>query len=88
MGAVGELIDLFGSRNERDARLAAAALHARMHPALRWQVGSDTALAHRRTPLGRSVCGVVGRLRLAATGTPLCATCYPQLVFTRRGQTA
>lgn len=77
MPGVGELIELHQVRQDRDARLAAAALHARMHPALRWQVGVDTGAAHRRTPLGRSVCGLVGTLRIAEPGTPLCATCYP-----------
>ena len=85
---MGELICLAEARGDRDARLAAAAMHAVMHPALRWQVGADTAAAHRRTPLGRSVCGAVGRLRLAHPGTPLCGECYPERWMRRAVGTA
>ncbi len=75
---MGELIDITTARGHRDNRLAAAALHARMHPALRWHAGDDPSAAHRRTPMGRAVCGAAGRLRLAGPHTPLCTRCYPQ----------
>jgi hypothetical protein len=78
LGGMGELIDLDAARGHRQGRLAAAALHARMHPALRWHAGADTSTAHRRTPLGHAVCGAGGRLLLADPGTPLCDTCYPE----------
>jgi hypothetical protein len=78
MPGVGKLIYLDAARGHRDNRLAAAALHARMHPALRWLVGDDSSTAHRRTPLGRAVCGAPGRLLLADDpDTPLCGGCYP-----------
>lgn len=74
---MGALLDLTAARANRNARLAAAAIHARMHPALRWQAGQDTSTAHRRTPMGRTVCGAPGRLLLAEPATPLCPLCYP-----------
>jgi hypothetical protein len=77
VGAVGDLIDLAAARASRTSWLAAMAVHARMHPALRWQAGADTSTAHRRTPLGRAVCGAAGLLLLADPDTPLCCRCYP-----------
>jgi hypothetical protein len=77
MPIMGALLDLGSARASRDARIAAAAIHARMHPALRWQAGEDDATAHRRTPMGRAVCGAQGRLLLARPATPLCGLCYP-----------
>lgn len=73
---MGELICFAAARQDRDARLAAAAMNAVMHPVLRWHAGGDTATAHRRTPMGRAVCGASGRLLLADRLTPLCETCY------------
>lgn len=77
MPAMGELIDFVSAMASRDSWLAKRALHAHMHPALRWRTGTDPSPAHRRTPMGRAVCGAGGGLLLADPGTPLCATCYP-----------
>src|SRR5687768_9252219 len=84
LALVGALIDLSAVRAGRAARLAAAALHARMHPALRWHVDEDTSAAHRRTPMGRAACGQVGRLRVADPATPLCPACYPAALPAQR----
>lgn len=73
---VGELINFTAARKHRDTWLARAAVSALMHPVLRWHAGADTSAAHRRTPLGRAVCGARGRLLLADPQTPLCVHCY------------
>lgn len=73
---VGELVDFVAAREHRDSRLARVAVNALMHPVLRWHAGTDTSSAHRRTPLGRAVCGARGRLLLADPQTPLCQSCY------------
>lgn len=53
------------------------ALHAAMHPALRWTAGDEPG-AHRRTRAGIAVCGAAGPLLLAPPGADLCPDCYPE----------
>jgi hypothetical protein len=70
MGTVTSLSDV------RERRAAAIASVAPMHPALRYLVGGDGSVAHRRTPMGRTVCGTPGDLYVARVETPLCDVCY------------
>jgi hypothetical protein len=60
----------------RERRLAAVAAASPMHPALRYTADGDDTVAHRRTPMGRTVCDLDGPLRLAPGLLPLCGTCY------------
>jgi hypothetical protein len=74
MGTVTSLDERRRTAQERrDAELSALST---MHPALRWVAGADESLAHRRTPMGRTVCGAPGPLAKARTEVPLCGRCY------------
>lgn len=68
---MGEIASLDHARARRTA-----AARAVMHPALRWRA-DGSPYAHRRTPAGRTACGLPGPLILASPAGPLCAGCYP-----------
>jgi hypothetical protein len=71
MGTVTSIDSAQGSR------LAAISAVAARHPALRYlSADADEALAHRRTPMGRTVCDLDGPLFIADTVLPLCDACY------------
>lgn len=75
---MGTLIGLDNFRADRQTRLAEAAEHASLHPALRWIAGQTFWIAHRRDVEGAAACGSDGDLTLAPPGVPLCADCYPR----------
>lgn len=72
---MGQVIDLAA---RRAARLEEAAQAAIFHPALRWTLPGTPGTAHRRTARDITACGAGGPLRVALSGTPLCADCYPR----------
>lgn len=61
------------------AARARRAVHAALHPALRWTLGDGWA--HRRTPFGRPACGAPasGEMLAALAGTRACPGCFAQL---------
>ncbi len=72
---MAEIVSLADVRRRRAEQRRAAAEHAIMHPALRWNCeGHD--YAHRRTRAGSTVCGLPGPLTLADASQRLCRECY------------